>query len=65
MARADEDDHATREAAYFLWESEGRPQGKALDHWLRAEPAGEEEKIISGRADVNLPALLTKDVHGG
>jgi Protein of unknown function (DUF2934) len=23
--------------AYDLWEDEGRPEGKALDHWLRAE----------------------------
>ena len=26
-----------REAAYFKWESEGRPNGRALDHWLAAE----------------------------
>ena len=64
MVRADED-KATREAAYFLWEREGRPEGKALDHWLRAEPAGDEEKVMAGRSDVNLPALLTKDVPGG
>jgi hypothetical protein len=25
----------------------------------------EEEKVLAGRADVNLPALLTKDVPGG
>jgi hypothetical protein len=60
-----EGDKATREAAYFLWENEGRPHGKDLDHWLRAEPAGEEEKILAGRFDANLPALLTKDVPGG
>ena len=23
--------------AYDIWEREGRPHGKALDHWLRAE----------------------------
>jgi hypothetical protein len=23
--------------AYSLWEQEGRPTGKDLDHWLRAE----------------------------
>ncbi|MDA8229801.1 MAG: DUF2934 domain-containing protein [Magnetospirillum sp.] len=26
-----------RERAYFIWESLGRPQGQALDHWLLAE----------------------------
>jgi hypothetical protein len=25
------------ERAYALWEGEGRPEGRALDHWLRAE----------------------------
>jgi hypothetical protein len=65
MVRPDESDEATREAAYFLWENEGRPEGKALDHWIRAEPTGDEEKIIAGRPDANLPALLTKDVPGG
>jgi len=64
MVRADED-KATREAAYFLWENEGRPDGRAMEHWLSAEPEGDEEKILAGRADANFPALLTKDVPGG
>ena len=25
-----------RDAAYYLWESEGKPDGRALDHWLQA-----------------------------
>lgn len=25
-----------REAAYYLWEQEGRPDGKDFDHWIRA-----------------------------
>jgi hypothetical protein len=25
------------ERAYQLWESEGRPHGRAVDHWLQAE----------------------------
>ena len=29
------------------------------------EPVEDEEKILAGRHDVNLPALLTKDVQGG
>ena len=29
------------------------------------EPMGEEEKLLAGRLDVNMPALLTQDVHGG
>lgn len=31
----------------------------------REEPMDDEEKILAGRTDVNLPALLTKDVKGG
>jgi hypothetical protein len=70
-------EQATREAAYHLWEREGRPDGQALEHWLRAtaeRPARksrrlrqmpDEEKILDGRTDVNIPALLTKDVKGG
>jgi len=28
---------AIRERAQELWEAEGRPEGRALDHWLKAE----------------------------
>jgi hypothetical protein len=61
------DIRAIREAAYRLWEKEGRPEGQALDHWLRAggTPLSEEEKVLEGRADANIPAMLTKDVPGG
>jgi hypothetical protein len=30
-------EQAIRERAYQIWEAEGRPDGKDLDHWLRAE----------------------------
>lgn len=26
-----------RETAYYIWEKEGRPSGRELDHWLKAE----------------------------
>jgi DUF2934 family protein len=29
-------EHELRDAAYYFWEQEGRPEGRALDHWLRA-----------------------------
>ena len=71
-------DQAIRERAYFMWEREGRPDGRAQDHWLSAIPeqlgehsgsddefTGEEEKVLAGRPDANIPALLTKDVRGG
>jgi hypothetical protein len=57
-------------------EREGRPDRRAQDHWMRARvesderrsedyPMEDEEKILVGRPDVNMPALLTKDVLGG
>ena len=76
MSDPDRDvEQAVRAAAYYIWESEGRPDGYAYDHWGRAiieashrqgdEPMEDEEKILAGRPDANLPALLTKDVPGG
>jgi hypothetical protein len=70
-------EQSVRERAYLIWQEEGQPLGRAEDHWLRAlneihglrtddeEPMLDEEKILAGRSDVNLPALLTKDVLGG
>jgi Protein of unknown function (DUF2934) len=71
-------EQAVREAAYFIWEREGRPEGRAQDHWVRAiiersrerrrrdeDVFEDEEKLLAGRSDVNMPALLTKDVPGG
>jgi hypothetical protein len=79
MAKSDRNgEQGVREAAYFIWEQEGRPDGRAQSHWVRAvsEASGDapdrnlaamedEEKILAGRLDVNIPALLTKDVPGG
>jgi hypothetical protein len=70
------DNERLRETAYFIWEREGRPDGRAQDHWLQAaasltqhkdnhDPAEDEEKVLAGRPDANIPALLTKDVPGG
>jgi hypothetical protein len=27
----------TRESAYAIWEAEGRPEGRDVEHWLAAE----------------------------
>jgi hypothetical protein len=35
MIQPDENQIANR--SYLIWEKEGRPDGKALDHWLRAQ----------------------------
>src|ERR1700678_3693889 len=53
-----------RDRAYLIWEGEGRPEGRAEDHWRYAtiesfgdervrddEPMEDEEKILAGRID--------------
>ncbi len=37
-------DQLIADLAYRLWEDEGRPQGKAEDHWLRAAVLVDEKK---------------------
>ncbi len=41
---------------------EVRSSGKPQRH---VEVLEEEEKVLAGRPDANIPALLTKDVLGG
>jgi Protein of unknown function (DUF2934) len=43
MMQLEQREQAVRERAYAIWEQDGHPDGKELDHWLRAEA-----KIISG-----------------
>lgn len=33
-----------RERAYLIWEQEGRPEGKALEHYLRAKQILEDQE---------------------
>jgi hypothetical protein len=42
----DEREQAIRERAFEIWEQEGRPQGKHLGHWLRAEAEIDAEPIL-------------------
>ena len=37
MKRNPELAQAIRATAYFLWEQDGRPDGRAVDYWLRAK----------------------------
>ncbi len=44
---------ALQERSYFIWVGEGRPHGRSLDHWLRAEAelgALREAEPKAGRA---------------
>ena len=49
-------EQAIGERAYAIWEGEGRPDGKDLDHWLRAET-----EIISNTAQQASPSPTAKD----
>ena len=62
------DEHRIRRRAHAIWIEEGRPEGKALDHWLRArwelEPAPDpkaelerlERELEPGRKTLRRPA---------
>jgi hypothetical protein len=41
---------AIRDRAYALWEEDGRPEGKSLDHWAQAV-----RELSATDSDVNLP----------
>ncbi len=47
---------AVRQMAYRIWEEEGRPEGRALDHWLKAEAFWDTEEEFEEH--------LAKDVEG-
>jgi hypothetical protein len=54
-AKMDHDDKV-RVIAYRLWEQEGRPDGRALDHWPKAEALWDDEQQFEEH--------LAKDVEG-
>ena len=57
-----------RNIAYTIWERDGRPDGKDLDHWFRAEPVircslrGHGGIADMLEADRPMPALSSADV---
>jgi hypothetical protein len=40
---------AIAERAYLIWENMGRPEGRALEHWLRAEAELAAEAAVVAR----------------
>jgi hypothetical protein len=51
-----EQEQAIRARAYAIWEEEGRPDGKDVEHWLRAE-----SEITSARDNVAAQAGAARD----
>jgi hypothetical protein len=50
-----EEEQRIRERAYFIWEQEGRPRGRELDHRLRAEAEIAAERL-NGLATAGMEA---------
>jgi hypothetical protein len=46
MSTGRQDDIATR--AYYIWESEGRPEGRDQEHWFRA--LAEAGTVVGGNS---------------
>ncbi len=56
---------AIRERAHAIWEREGRPEDRALDHWLEAEREvrAEAETAIGGlRVPMQRPEFEEREV---
>ena len=49
-------EHAIRERAYAIWERDGRPECKNLDHWLQAEAEIGTEPVMSSTQSSKPPA---------
>jgi hypothetical protein len=60
-------DERIKQRAYEIWEEQGRPEGKELDHWQQAaeefnansveDPMGDELSLIPDAGDENLSVL--------
>jgi hypothetical protein len=44
------EDHRIRQRAYEIWIEEGQPDGRDVDHWLRAKWELEREPILAAGA---------------
>jgi hypothetical protein len=54
LAAREELDRRIGDRAYRIWLDEGRPEGKHLEHWLRAKrEVEEEEAVIKGTEELN------------
>jgi hypothetical protein len=57
-------EQAVREMAYFIWEREGRPEGRAQDHWQRATAeAFGQERARDGEVMVDEEKVLACISH--
>ena len=52
-------DEEVRLIAYRIWEEEGRPDGRALDHWLKAEILWDERQEFAEHVAEDVRACAT------
>ncbi len=52
-------DDEVRQIASKMWEEEGRPDGRALDHWLKAEVLWDERQEFAEHMAEDVRACAT------
>jgi hypothetical protein len=53
-------DEAIRMRSYQIWEREGRPEGRDVDHWLRALEELRAEVLASAAPEEGAPRPASK-----
>jgi hypothetical protein len=51
----EDEEEAIRLTAYFLWEQDGRPEGRQEEYWLRAREQHARQKDFDGLLENNGP----------
>ena len=51
------DEEAVRRRAYEIWQAEGQPDGRALEHWCRAEVEFAQNQPVLNVSGVQCPAV--------
>jgi hypothetical protein len=61
-----EREQEVRRVAYELWQREGRPDGRALEHWLKAQRVLEESRPAEVVAEATpvAPASQKPEIKG-
>lgn len=52
---SENDEEAVRLTAYFLWEQDGRPEGRQDDYWLKAREMHARQRAFDGLLEDNRP----------
>jgi Protein of unknown function (DUF2934) len=61
LSEPGEDEERVRKRAYEIWEEEGRPEGRDLDHWNRAKQEVRKTDDDLTRAEGEISSLSESD----